>query len=693
MSVNVQTIKKFLRLDSFSWRLLLGFVVVIVLTTLSAGVPAFWLTRNQLERQAWAQVDNAQSATRSLLEAEQQRLASQVALFVERPTLQRLAAEGTSVDLQLYLEEFQGRSGLDILLLCSPSAQPLAAHDAFTACLPPARQGFILLNGRPALIDQQPVLDDQTSVVLGTAVAGLWLEEPFLQRLAEATGTNQSILGPDGERLAASFAAGEAPGAVAGERGSLKTGSRTYYTTTTPLPVAAGEPPLLSEVALEVNDLLATERQAFFILALSTASVALLGSALSYLLVRQLNAPLQRLTVTAEKISQGDLTAPIPLFVDPKEVRTLAAALQRSQASMLDALRERSATSERLNSLLQSIVEGVVTVNPAGQITFWSDGAQNLLGWSAVEALGRPVDELFPLAENGAGDFLAQAPAGGQKKQISIISRRREPVILDLTGSELVPPGGDTTQLALVFRDVTEEEAARRLRSYFLANISHEFRTPLSTLIASVELLLDEGEAFTPAEMRQLLKPTHISLTTLQNLIDNLLESGSIEAGQFILRRRSFHIQEAVDSALNIARPLLERREQPFSLAEPPHLGLVDGDPARITQVLVNLIINASKYSPIGRPIELQLAQHEGMLQVSVIDCGPGIPPAQRDKVFRSFVRLDTADREQVGMGLGLYVVKTIVEAHGGRVGVSSTAVGGSRFWFEIPLSHEDTHR
>jgi two-component system phosphate regulon sensor histidine kinase PhoR len=419
--------------------------------------------------------------------------------------------------------------------------------------------------------------------------------------------------------------------------------------------------------------------------------VVLIGSIFTIWFIRQVNAPLQKLTAAAEKIGQGDLMAALPLISTPAEIRTLAGALHRSQASMLVALQERTEVGERLNALLQSIVEGVVTYDTAGLVTFWSEGAHTLLSWPPEEAIGRHIDELFPLLEDGEARFLDQLPALGQKKQIGARTRTGKPIVLAMTSSQLMPPGGATIQVALVFRDVTEEEAVRRLRSYFLANISHEFRTPLSTLNASVELLLDEQENFSLSEVRQLLKPTHVSLLSLQALIDNLLESSSIEAGQFALRRRPFHIHEAVESAVNIAQPLLERRNQKLSLTESPQLPEIEGDRARLTQALVNLIINASKYSPIGQPIELQLAQQRDTLYVGVADRGPGIPPAERSNLFRSFVRLDAGDQEQYGIGLGLFVVKTIVEAHGGRVGVSDRPDGGSRFWFEIPFRQKET--
>lgn len=689
--------KKFFAINSFSMRLLLGFVALIILTTLSAGVPAFWLTRTQLERQAWAQVDNAQSATQSLLEAEKNRVENQLVLFTERPTLQQLIREQSVDELRLYLQDFQAQSDLNILLLCTTDNLPLTGDNSFTECVPGDVTGFNILDGRPAILAQQVVTDDISGRLLGTATAGIWLEVPFLERLVAATGMQQSILQPDGLRLSSTFAdvsmTAPVPTRAIGESApqqTLRIDDRAYYTTYVPLSDGGGQTMLLVEVALPVNELVVTEQRAFSILAISTATVALLGSIFSIWFVRQVNAPLQKLTATAEKISRGDLVAPIPLFSAPVEVKTLAEALHRSQASMLEALRERSEVGERLNTLLQSIVEGVVTYDATGEITFWSDGARNLLGWLPDEAIGQHVNALFSLAEDDQAQFLDHIPPAGQKKQIEVLTRSGKPVVLALTDSELIPPGGETIQVALVFRDVTEEEAVRRLRSYFLANISHEFRTPLSTLIASMELLLDERENFSLAEVRQLLRPTHVSLLSLQTLIDNLLESSSIEAGQFALRLRTFHIHEAIENAVNIAQPLLERRDQALSLAESPQLPEIEGDPARLTQVLVNLIINASKYSPIGRPIELQLTQQADTLHVGVADRGPGIPLAERSNLFRSFVRLDSGDQEQYGIGLGLFVVKTIVEAHGGQVGISDHAGGGALFWFEVPLRQQE---
>jgi signal transduction histidine kinase len=272
-------------------------------------------------------------------------------------------------------------------------------------------------------------------------------------------------------------------------------------------------------------------------------------------------------------------------------------------------------------------------------------------------------------------------------RQVDVVTIGGRAATLAVTGARLKPPDGGPRQTALVFRDMTEEEAIQRLRAYFLANISHEFRTPLSALHASVELLLEEMGVLSMAEMRELLNSVHRSVTGLQTLIDNLLESSRIEAGRFSIRRRPSDLTAIIAEAVHMTGPLLERRHQNLAVSEPPDLPTIEADPTRLTQVLVNLLSNASKYSPVGAPVDLEVTQADGQLRVVVADRGAGISPADQSSLFRRFVRLDAQDGTQYGVGLGLSVVKAIVEEHGGTTGVDARPGGGSAFWFTLPIN------
>ena len=170
-------------------------------------------------------------------------------------------------------------------------------------------------------------------------------------------------------------------------------------------------------------------------------------------------------------------------------------------------------------------------------------------------------------------------------------------------------------------------------------------------------------------------------------MIDNLLESVSIEAGRFHIRRRPTDLPSLVADAQQLMRPLLERRNQKLVITIPSGIPVAEVDPMRLTQVLVNLISNASKYGPLDRPIGLDmLLEDPNTLRVSVSDQGSGISIQDREAIFRRFIRLDEKDKAQFGVGLGLSVVKTIVESHGGRVGLDARPGGGNIFWFTLPL-------
>lgn len=684
----------------FSTYLIAGFVILIIACTISAGVPAYWIMRNQLERQTWANVENARQATASLLQAEQNQLNDLITIFAERPTLRRLVQTGALAELPPFMAAFQAQSKVDLLLFCQTNGERVAGSTVLAQCPAVSAPQFMLIEGQPALVVSRAVQANQLDSQLGIATAALWLDQPFLQQMAANTGAEANIVTTTGQVLTSSIADGPQPAlpalaSTATAQAKLTLTGQPYYVVYLPLSQQAGPAPFGVGVALPVADLIVTERRALLILVTSTSLVALLGVVLATGYVRRLTQPLGALTRVAERMSSGDFVAPIPAFATPEEVATLSTALIKSQASMLRALDERSQARDWLNNLIQSIVEGVVTFDNKGYITFLSQGAETLTGWTLGEALGQPIDKLFPTTEEEGDSFLNRIPLPGGRRLIHVLNRSGKAVTLSVTGARLAPPNEKTVQVALVLRDVTNEEALRNLRSYFLANISHEFKTPLSTLNASLELLLDSGEEYSVDEVREVLKPAHLSLLSLQNLIDNLLQSSSIEAGHFVIRKRPVALYHVVEDALRLVQPLFDRRRQQFAMHD-AHDFLdsvaareIQADKGRLTQVLVNLLVNASKYSPIGGEIELTVTAQPPGLRVAIADRGPGIPPLERLNLFRRFVRLAAQDSEEYGTGLGLYVVKTTVEAHGGQVGIDDRLDGGSIFWFDLPLPEE----
>jgi PAS domain S-box-containing protein len=688
---------------SLSTRVVVAFVAVIVLTTIGSGVPAYRLIRTELEEQAWAHVADGGRATLALIEAEQARLADMAVLTAQRPTLQRLLREGDAEALSEYLQVFQANAELAILTVRDASGG-IQAEDTLPSAwsdLPYSQDvTFYPLPGREsrlALLASRPVVDEQSGALVGYVTVGIFLDDDFVRQLENKTGFEQSIV-LEGQRVATSLpgipavvgsgSAGHAPASEQGETHIVSYGDAYYYTTLLPLRDAQGNTVAQAEVALPVGGLLTAERQALLALGFATLLVAVIISTLSGIYARRLTAPLRQLTIAAHNIGQGDFGTPIPVPDRPVEVATLAHALEESRVNTRRALNNSAEARAWLETLIQSVTEGIVTVDEQGHITSLNQGVTRITGWASDEVQGQPIDRVFKLS-GGNEPFTSRisiSPGTGMRR-VSILTRSGQAATLAVTGARLNPPNGHTAQTVLVLRDVTEQEAVQRLRSDFLANISHEFRTPLSSLNASVELLLDEIEDLSTAEVVELMSSIHRSVTGLQTLIDNLLESSRIEAGRFSIRRRPSDLNEIVTEATRMVDPLLERRWQHLSLSGPAHLQPVNVDPTRLTQVLVNLLSNASKYSPVGQPIDLILEQPDGnLLRISVADRGPGVSPADQANLFRRFVRLDAQDGTQYGVGLGLSVVKAIVEEHGGTVGIDSRPGGGAVFWFTLPL-------
>ena len=234
-------------------------------------------------------------------------------------------------------------------------------------------------------------------------------------------------------------------------------------------------------------------------------------------------------------------------------------------------------------------------------------------------------------------------------------------------------------------------DGAQELRSAFLASVTHEFRTPLASLNASVEYMLDEFTNLEKDDIHELLKSVHLSVTGLQTLIDNLLESLTFEAGRFVIHPEDTDLNAIIDEAIHIVKPLLTRRGQKLVRDQSNEMLMVHVDATRLTQVLVNLLSNASKYGPMEQTILIK-AQPDGedMLRISVTDQGPGIPKAERSKLFQRFTRLENLDGPQYGIGLGLSVVKIIIDEHGGQTAIEDAPGGGSVFWISVPVVKED---
>jgi signal transduction histidine kinase len=236
-----------------------------------------------------------------------------------------------------------------------------------------------------------------------------------------------------------------------------------------------------------------------------------------------------------------------------------------------------------------------------------------------------------------------------------------------------------------VMRDETELEGVRRARDTVLANVSHEFRTPLAAQLASIELLRDGLKTSPPAQLEDLVLSLERGTMRLTRLIDNLLESVRIESGQLDVRRQSIEIKDVVDDARGLVEALLRQRRQPLEVDVPDGVEL-QGDATRLTQVFVNLIANASKFAPEGSPIRVGARVEGNSVSAWVEDSGPGLPEGDTVGIFERFKRGGAQEPEPGGLGLGLWISRSIVERHGGSIAAARTADGFTRFTLTLPI-------
>jgi PAS domain S-box-containing protein len=674
---------------SLSTQMILSFVALVFLTATTAGVPAVWLVRDRFVRQAWTQVEHGSLATQALYRARQSELAGLAMLTAQRPTLRELLLDEQQDAVSVYLQGLQEGSGLDLILVCGPDDRLIGWTGSAIPelCTQPRDAGlYVASNGasaQPWMFAAHPV-DGAAVDRPALVVVALALDDEFVTQMQTQTGLEHTLLVADRPVVTSLVGRRDLPPAQGddGNQTSFRLDGRAYYALRFPLDGS----PVQAEVALEVSDVALTQQRLAWTLVGSFLGVAVVASLLGTWLARRIGSPLAKLAGAAKGMSSGDLETPLDIEARVREVSLVAQALEGARSDLKRSLTELRQEKAWTEHLLAAIVEGIVTLDRKGHITFFSHGAERITGWKHDQLVGRNCDQVFVPAESDE-PFSKLIPPPGQRRKIPVELQDGRIAILAVTGARLFPPERGDARVALVFRDISEEEAVHRLLGHFLANVAHEFRTPLSALAASVELLVDQAPDLTAAELEELLTSLHLGVLGLQTLIDNLLESASIETGHFRVHPRPSNLSDIIAEAIAMMQPILDKHGQSLVVELPAAIPVVQADPRRTVQVLINLLSNASKYGPDDAEIEIWATIRGSWVRVAVADAGPGIPPAYRQDLFRRFVHPESDNgKAQVGVGLGLSVVKAIVEAHGGKVGIEGRPGGGSVFWFTQPI-------
>jgi len=369
------------------------------------------------------------------------------------------------------------------------------------------------------------------------------------------------------------------------------------------------------------------------------------------------------------------------------------------------AIRQRAsevlrAERERFRTTLTSIGDAVMVTDAQGRVTLLNPVAEALTGWDA-DAIGRPVETVFRIVneetrepvENPVDKVLREGAVVGLANHTVLIGRAGRERPIDDSGAPIRDGRGGVVGVVLVFRDITERRASEqrlhendRRKDEFLAMLAHELRNPLAPIRNAAHTLTLLGQ---PDErLRWVSGVIERQVGLLTRLVDDLLDVSRITSGKITLQHERVPVAAAVIAqAVETARPAAESRRETLEVDVADDVGVVEGDPARLVQAVGNLLDNAIKYSEEGGRVRLTARAEAQEVVIAVRDEGVGIDAELLPHVFDLFIQADRSlERRQGGLGIGLTLVRRLVEMHGGRVAVASEGAGrGSEFTIRLP--------
>ena len=416
--------------------------------------------------------------------------------------------------------------------------------------------------------------------------------------------------------------------------------------------------------------------------ALAGAAVAMLAG---WLLARRAAGPFEDLASAASRLAAGAIAVPLPAS-DVAEVSALAGAIEILRGQLVERSLTIGRQGTQQEAVLGSMIEGVLAVDASQRIVSINRAAADLLGLDPATVLGRPIQEVVRNAD--LRQFALQAIDCRETLEDDLVLRAARDRTLRVRGTPLNDPSGEGGAV-IVLNDITDIRHLENVRRDFVANVSHELKTPVASIKGFVETLL-EGRVDDPADRRRFLEIIGRQSDRLGTIIDDLLALSRIEQAEGMgdLPLEQVPVADVLAAVVAECGPRADERSITIEVDSPPALGAEVNAPL-LEQALINLVDNALKYSePGGRVVVAVAPTVDGMLEWLVRDQGSGIGAEHLPRLFERFYRVDKGrSRRLGGTGLGLSIVKHIVQAHGGTVAVESTLGVGSTFRVFLPAS------
>jgi two-component system, OmpR family, phosphate regulon sensor histidine kinase PhoR len=412
-------------------------------------------------------------------------------------------------------------------------------------------------------------------------------------------------------------------------------------------------------------------------------AIFLLAAGIAFFLSsRSVTLRIRRLKQFAERAAAGDFT-PLERDHAPDELAGLADTLGRTTAGLGKTIHTLTDERNRSSAILGSMVEGVAVVTGEERILYCNWAFEQILELPEGSSQGRTLVEALRQADLVA--LVRQALSGVEELtgevEVGTVRRRN----FSVTAAPVRAAGANGA--VLVLHDITELRRLERVRRDFVANVSHEFKTPLTAIQGFAETLLS-GALDDKANRRRFVEIIREHARRLARLTDDLLKLSRIEAGRLELEIRPIRVEALVIGCIETARLNAKARGLEIHVDLQENAPAVRGDGAQLGEVLQNLLDNALQYTPPGGQIVVKACSNGHEVIFTVTDTGIGIPESDLERIFERFYRVDAArSREAGGTGLGLAIARHIVDAHGGRIWVESAVGQGSRFHFSVPTA------
>ncbi len=414
---------------------------------------------------------------------------------------------------------------------------------------------------------------------------------------------------------------------------------------------------------------------------LSSFIIMLVAGTASLLVSRNFSDRVERLKEFSRRVAEGDFQ-PLPGDGSGDALEALGVSLNQTAGRMDRTIRTLTEERNLSSAILGSMVEGVAVVNGAERLLFANQSFAGILGLDMPPKSGSALVEVVRQTE--MIEAVRQVLAGEPRVEAEIVTGTLRQHFFAATVAAV--RAGDTSGAVVVLHDITELRKLERVRRDFVANVSHEFKTPLTAIQGFAETLL-AGAIDDPQNRERFLGIILEHSHRLARLTDDLLKLSKMDADRLEVEIRRVSVSELIESCLETAQHRAAEKDIHVSVSLPGDLPDIAGDRRRLAEILQNLLDNAIQYTLPGGRIILRAEVRDADVIFTVADTGIGIPKVDQSRIFERFYRVDAArSREAGGTGLGLAIAKHLVEVHGGRIWVHSEIGQGSEFHFSVPV-------